>query len=259
MFGELDMFSSNLTDYLPLMIDEVSGLATPFLLPGEAPTRKYLASKLLDEARDKVLVSRHIRYLEMSAMREPSHVIAARRPIAAPGDLAGLKLTSTTPLTKGAVRLWEALGANYVPTAPGADLGAAFKSGQVDALIAPDLQYVTSGALARAAPYVVGVDDCPQIWQISINDALWKGLSEDEQAALLQAAKDSAAIYQAQSSARFRQETRRLLARTGRRFVQLDASALRARLVDTYPALVADGQLNPAVLAAANSAVAASP
>src|SRR5579872_5338884 len=43
MFDDLQAFAGNLDDYLPLMIDEVSGLETPFLLPGVAPARRYLA------------------------------------------------------------------------------------------------------------------------------------------------------------------------------------------------------------------------
>jgi TRAP-type C4-dicarboxylate transport system substrate-binding protein len=256
MFGDLEMFSSKLTDYLPLMIDEVSGVATPFLLDSVDATRAYIKTPLLDEGREKVLHSRRIRYLEMSAIRQPFDVIASRRQLASIDSLAGLRMTSTAPLTKSAVRIWAALGVTYVPPMTAPQTRAALAAGRVDAIIVPDLKTIANDRLERLAPYLVGVDDCPQVWQISINEILWGHLSADDQAALRKAADDSARLFENQAERDFQAQIAQLTSRTHTRFAWLDASAIRRRLLPTYQALVDEGALNPRVLATANAAVA---
>jgi TRAP-type C4-dicarboxylate transport system substrate-binding protein len=256
MFGDLKMFSGAVIDYLPLMIDEVSGLDTPFLIPGEDPARRYLRSPLLDEAREKVLHSRRIRFLEMTAIRSPFHLIAARRPISSAADLQGLRITFTKPLTKTAIRLWSALGAIYVPPMPTAELKAALKSGRIDAIIVSDVESLSRENLVTAAPNLIGVDDCPQIWQISINEPLWQSLTLDEQAALATAADGSARVFEREARRRFQKDIR-LVTSVGRAtFVQLDVAGIRQQLQPTYAALAAEGGVSPRVLQTANAAAA---
>jgi len=257
MFGDLNMFSSPLTNYLPLMIDEMSGLETPFLIPSVDATRKYLASPLLDEARAKVLDNRRVRYLEMTAIRRPFHVIASRRPLETIDDLAGLKLTTDRPMTKSAVRLWAALGVVYVPPMPAPRLKAALRSGQVDAVLLSDVDTVSRDGIEQAAPYLAGVDDCPRVWEISVNETLWRRLSPADQAVLHDAATESAGVFEKVADERFKRQLADLTARTHKPIVTLDADAARRRMLATYDALVAEGTLNPRVLKTANDIAAA--
>jgi TRAP-type C4-dicarboxylate transport system substrate-binding protein len=257
MFGELNMLSGNLTDYLPLMIDEMSGLATPFLIPGVGPARAYLASPLLDEAREKVLHSRRIRFLEMSAIRQPFDVIASRRPIGGAEALKGLRMTSITPMTKSAARLWQALGVVYVPPMSAAEMKTALGAGRLDAVIVPDVAIISRDGLGRLAPYLTGVDDCPKVWEISINEPLWGQLSAPDQAALRSVAEESAAIYEREARVATRDELHRLAGGGGGHFVQLEAQAIRLHLAATYRTLAGVGGLSPRVLETADSAAAA--
>jgi TRAP-type C4-dicarboxylate transport system substrate-binding protein len=255
MFGGLDLYSGNLADYLPLMIDEVSGLQTPFLVPGRKPADLYLASPLLGEARDKVLNSRHIRFLEMGAVREPFHIIAATRAIAGSGDLAGLRMTSEKPLSKDAAQLWRALGVTYVPMEL-SRFKEALASKKIDAVLYSDLAGANSDVLSLAS-HLVGVDDCPQIWQISINEKAWQGLTAEEKRALSDAATESVPIFETEAKRQFEARLAHITANGHIIYRSLVSETLRAGLGQPYRELVADGALNPKVLETTDRAVRA--
>ncbi len=254
MFDDLQAFAGSLDDYLPLMIDEVSGLETPFLLPGVGPARRYLASPLLDTARGKVLHSRHIRFLEMAALRTPFHVIASRRPIASAADLKGLRLTSNKPLTKTAVRVWQALGVTYVPPLS-STADRMLAGGKADAALFPDLEAIEKANVQAVAPHLIGVDDCPQIWQISLSESVWRKLDTAEQQASITAASRSAAVFERESARLFHERLARLRSRDGVSYVELDAAVLRSKVRSAYADLVADGGLSPTALQAADAAM----
>jgi TRAP-type C4-dicarboxylate transport system substrate-binding protein len=254
MFGDLSMFSGNLTDYLPLMIDEVSGLATPFLISGIGPTNRYIASPLLDEAREKVLHNRHIRFLEMTALRQPSHVIASKRTLKTAMDLVGLKFVSDRPLTKTAARIWKTLGATYVAFS-GLDMKTALASGQADAVMVADLDAIADNKLQSIAPYLVGIEDTPQIWQISINEAVWQRLDENEREALHAAAQKGARAYEKAAERHFRSLLATMVSTGPITYHDLDPGAARLKLGPDYELLTVEGGLSPKVLAEANAAV----
>jgi TRAP-type C4-dicarboxylate transport system substrate-binding protein len=257
MFGDLSLYSGNLIDYLPLMIDEMTGLQTPFLIPGITPASGYLASPLLDEAREKVLHSRHVRFLEMTAIRSPFHVIAAKREIATPADLVGLKLVSDRPLTKTAARVWRALGVQYIAPLD-VDIKTALESGQADAVLFTDLAAVTQ-AVAASAPHLAGVDDCPQLWQISINEAVWQHFDDSQRTAVQAAARQALQVYESRAAEQFRKQLATLTSHGHMTYHVLDANALRAKALPVYPQLVAEGGLSPRVLEAANAALTTEP
>ena len=258
MFGDLSLYSGNLIDYLPLMIDEMTGLQTPFLIPGITPASRYLASPLLDEAREKVLHSRHVRFLEMTAIRSPFHLIAAKREIATPADLVGLQLVSDRPLTKTAARVWQALGVQYIGPLK-VDVRTALESGQADAVLFTDLDAVVADGGASIAPHLAGVEDCPQLWQISINEGVWQHFDDSQRTAVQAAAGKALQVYESRTAEQFRKQLATLTARGHMTYHVLEASALRAKAFPVYPELVAEGGLSPRVLEAANAALTTEP
>lgn len=252
MFGDLDLYSGKLTDFLPLMIDEVSGLQTPFLVLEPKAARSYLASPLLDDARDKVLHSRHIRFLEMTAMDRPFHILAAKRAISGLGDLVGLRIASQTPMTKDAARIWRALGVTYLPMPPSA-FREALTAKKIDAVLYPNLDDARE-LTAGLAPNLLEIEDCPAIWQISINDAVWQKLSVGEKAAFASAATASAKIFEAEAERGFAVKIRQATEKGRMTYRALAPIPVRAKLGPSYRALVDDGALNPKVLETADKA-----
>ena len=67
------------------------------------------------------------------------------------------------------------------------NIQAALKSGDIDAALFPDLRSAMASGALKSARYVAGIDDCPQIWQISINQTAWNGLSAEQQKIFSQA------------------------------------------------------------------------
>jgi TRAP-type C4-dicarboxylate transport system substrate-binding protein len=108
MSGDLDLLSGDLRVFLPLMIDEVTGLDLLFMIPDNGAARRYLATAMFDEARGKVVDSRRIRFLELSAFRGPERMLASVRAVASIEDLRGMKLAIFRAPTKAGGELWEA-------------------------------------------------------------------------------------------------------------------------------------------------------
>lgn len=254
MFGDLELFSGDLVHYLPLMIDEVSGLTVPYLVTSDPAIRQYLASPLLDEARDKVLVSRHIRFLEMNAVRRPFHILASVRPVKTAGDLRGLRFSSSQPLQNNISRAWSALGASYQPLAL-ADMKAALKNHTIDAALFADLTTLAGSGVMAQAHYLTGVNDAPRIWQISINETAWQRLNADERKILSDAAGQSVAVLEKEAQRQFRRQIDLLTAKGHASYAELDATGTRRGLGALYDALVHEGALNPRVVETANQAM----
>jgi TRAP-type C4-dicarboxylate transport system substrate-binding protein len=253
MFGDLDIYAGNLVDYLPLMIDEVNGLTVPFLLSGRAGVDQYIASPLLNEARDKVLTSRRIIFLEMTALREPYHILVSGKPIRDASDLKGLNFASVQPVSKIAARVWAAAGAHYLPE-EASKMQAALKSGDIDAALFPDLRSAMASGALKSARYVAGIDDCPQIWQISINQTAWNGLSAEQQKIVSQAAQNSGHLFEQQDAERFRKDVGRLRAQ-GITYQFIPLPGVRDAVHSAYDSLESEGALNPRVVQTADSAM----
>jgi TRAP-type C4-dicarboxylate transport system substrate-binding protein len=183
------MFSGDLRYMLPVMIDEVTGLDLPFLIPNNAAAQRYLASSLLDEARQKVLDYRRIHFLSMNAFRGPERMMAATRPVNALIDLNGMKLAIFPGPTKAGVQLWSALGVTVVDV-DWADVPAALRQHQIDGVIAPDLSSLVAAGIPQLAPNIGPVRDHPQIWMLTICEADWQKLTPDQRAMLTKAEQD---------------------------------------------------------------------
>ena len=65
--GDLDMFSGNFEVFLPLLVDEISGLELPFMIPDNEIASRYMASPFMQDGRARDLTLRHIRFLELDA------------------------------------------------------------------------------------------------------------------------------------------------------------------------------------------------
>ena len=252
MFDDLDIYAGNLVDYLPLMIDEVNGLTVPFLLSGRTAVDQYLASSLLDEAREKVLSSRRIIFLEMTALREPYHFLVSRKPIRDASDLKGMNFASVQPLSKIAARVWSSAGAHYV--AGEVQIQDRLKSGTLDAALFPDLRSAMASGVLKSARYIAGIDDCPQIWQISVNQGAWNRLSADQQKIVSHAAQNSGRMFEQKIADQLRQDLARLrVQHVTYRLLQLPG--LRDAVHPAYDSLVSEGAINPRVVQTADDAM----
>ncbi len=254
MSGDLDLLSGDLRFYLPLMIDEISGLDLPFMVPNNVSARRYIASPLFNEGRDKVLNLRGVRFLAMEAFRGPHRMLASVRPIGGIGDLNGMKLAVFPGPTKSGIQLWSALGVTIVDL-PATEVAEALRQHRLDGVISPNLATLMKYGVPDAAPYIGPARDHPQVWQLSINEALWQKLDAAQQAALSKAAADAASTYNAAMSRQFDTEWASLAVRTDRKLM-LDAVAAHQRLDPSYDALISVGATTQRVKDTAGSVIA---
>ncbi len=254
MSGELDLFSGDLRFMLPVIIDEVTGLDLPFLLPGNAAARPYLASPLFSEGRDKVILYRHIRILETDAFRGPERMMAAARKVTSLDDLRGLRLAIFPGPTKAGVQLWRALGVSVVDTA-WSDARAALDHHQIDGVIAPDLGSLIAARIPRAAPFIGPSHDHPQIWQIAIFDGVWRKLDASQQAAFTKAAAEAATIYNRTAEDAMNRDLAAVHATKNAVPISIDPVLAHERLRADYAELISEGALSPRVRDTANAAI----
>ncbi len=250
MAGELDLFSSDFRSMVPIIIDEVTGLDLPFLVPSNEAAMKYVHSALMAEGFDKVLTARRIRYLTADGVRGPQRMLASTKPLNAVDDLRGLKLAVFPAPTKPGVQLWQWLGVTIVDIA-WADVKNAVTQHKIDAVIAPDLPSLIAAQIPSLAPYIGPSHDHPQFWQISIFDGSLQKLDAAQQEALRKAATEAAAIYTKASA----EAASAALEKLHPKPVVIDALVARDRLRAVYADLINSGATTPRVRDTATTAI----
>ena len=250
MAGELDLFSSDFRVMVPVIIDEVTGLDLPFLVPSNAAAMKYMHSALMAEGFDKVLTARRIRYLTADAVRGPERMLAATRPINSVDDLRGMKLAVFPAPTKPGVQLWQALGVTIVDIA-WPEVKAALSQHRIDGVIAADLPTLMTAQIPSVAPYIGPSHDHPQFWQISMFDGALQKLDASQQAALRTAAAEAASVYTSVSA----QAASAALEKLHPKPVVIDGLIARDRLRAVYAELLTAGATTPRVRDTATTAI----
>ena len=254
MSGELDLFSGDLRYMLPVIIDEVTGLDLPFLVPSNAAARNYLASPLFNEGREKVILYRHIRILETDAFRGPERMMAVTRKVTSLEDLRGLRLAVFPGPTKAGVQLWRALGVTVLDTA-WPDVRSALDRHLIDGVIAPDLGSLIAARIPRVAPFIGPSHDHPQIWQIAIFDGAWRKLDASQQAAVAKAAAEAASVYNHTAKEAMNRDLAAVHANKAAVPVSIDPLLAHERLRAGYAELISQGATSPRVRDTANAAI----
>jgi formylglycine-generating enzyme required for sulfatase activity len=252
--GELDLFSCNFEIFLPLLVDEVSGFELPFMVPGNDVARRYIASPFMEEGRARDLTLRHIRFLELDAYRGPSRVIASNVPITSLGALHGLRLAIFPAPSKPDMKVWQGLGASLVELDK-QEVALAFKQHKIDAVIMPGPADLASSEVLRTAPYIGPIQDRPQLWQISIHEAVWQKLTPAEQDIVAKAAEEAGAIYRQLQEKRFKALTDKLAHGRFGQGIAVDAQAAHRQLKPVYEGLIKIGGTTEKVRDSANQAL----
>jgi TRAP-type C4-dicarboxylate transport system substrate-binding protein len=251
MTGELDLVSGGLENFMPLIIDEVSGLTMPFLLPDPAATRAYLASPLMEEGREKVLRSRQIRFLVMDAARQPSRLILSLKPVRGAQDLTGMTVLVLPPPTNAGVRIWRKLGVTLAGAPGSGDL--ALVPGKLDAIVVAGLGDLPRKRLPAGVHYIGEIHDRPDLWTIAIREAVWQGWRPAVRDAVAAAAAEAGRTLTRQA-----EKDRAALLNQARdqgiEIGQVDTLAIHRGLEPLYASFIEYGDINPRVLQAAQAA-----
>jgi TRAP-type transport system periplasmic protein len=188
--GTLDMVITS-TGPLPNFVPETQVLDLPFLFRDYDHARGVLDGEIgqellatIDDAGFKALAWTENGF---------RHITNSQRPVRTPEDLAGMKIrTMENPIH---LRAFEALGAAPTPMSF-AELFTALQQGVVDAQENP-IVVISVSNFAEVQGYLslTGHLYSPAI--ILMSDALWSGLSEEEQGWVMEAAAASVEVTRA--------------------------------------------------------------
>jgi len=167
--------------------------------------------------------------------------LTSQRPIASPDDLDGMRMrVPNVPLF---VDVWSALGASPTPMAF-SEVFTSLQSGVIDGQENP-LALIRSANFNEVQNYVNQTEHVRSWIYLTIAESTWQSLSEDDQAAVMQAAA-SAQEYERGLLLDSLAEDRAHLEANGMEFVEVDGAAFQAAARDAVLANVSD-EIRPIV------------
>ncbi len=167
--------------------------------------------------------------------------LTSQRPIASPDDLDGMRMrVPNVPLF---VDVWSALGASPTPMAF-SEVFTSLQSGVIDGQENP-LALIRSANFNEVQNYVNQTEHVRSWIYLTIAESTWQGLSEDDQAAVMQAAA-AAQEYERGLLLESLAEDRAHLEANGMEFVEVDGAAFQAAARDAVLANVSD-EIRPIV------------
>ncbi|MDF1608878.1 TRAP transporter substrate-binding protein [Hoeflea sp. YIM 152468] len=167
--------------------------------------------------------------------------LTSNRPIKSPDDLNGLKMrVPNVPLF---VDVWKALGANPGPMAF-SEVFTSLQNGTIEAQENP-LALIRSASFNEVQKYVNMTDHVRSWIYLTIAESTWNKLSEDDQKAVMQAAK-ATQDYERELFNASLKDDREFLESKGMTFVEVDGSAFQTKAKDAVLANVND-EIKPVV------------
>ena len=184
--GSVDVFFSR-PDWFTSNVNDFQVMSWGFTFRDKAHLETFLNSDLfgglVQEAIDKMGV--HI----LGAVADQPRVLFTRKMVKTVDDIQGMKMR--VPGIKAYIKLWETLGA--VPTQIAwAEAFLALKTGVVEGAEA-DFSGAYSQRFHVAAPYILLTNHLFSAADLSINEAKWQSLSDDEKKWVQEAADEALA------------------------------------------------------------------
>lgn len=184
-FSRPDWFTSNVSDF--------QVMSWGFTFRNKEHLQKFLKSDLFDGMVQEAVDKMGVRIL--GAVADQPRVLFTRHKVTSVEDIQGLKMR--VPGIKAYIKLWETLGA--VPTQVAwAEAFLALKTGNVEGAEA-DFSGAYSQRFHIAAPYILLTDHVWSAADLSINEAKWESLSDEDKKAV-QAAADQALAWMSEEA-----------------------------------------------------------
>lgn len=163
--------------------------------------------------------------------------LTAKQEVQAPGDLAGLKIR--VPDSPVFVKSWQRLGAAPTPMAFG-EVFTALQQGVIDGQENP-LSLIYNSKFAEVVPYLVRTEHVMEPIAIVMNSPRFSELPEEQQAAILDAARGRAAAFVVEEVEKGEADFLQKLQEQGMTLVEPDKAAFRDKLQgfveEDFPAL----------------------
>ncbi|MFZ7092399.1 TRAP transporter substrate-binding protein [Primorskyibacter sp. 2E233] len=167
--------------------------------------------------------------------------LTSNRPIASPDDLNGLKMrVPNVPLF---IDVWKALGANPGPMAF-SEVFTSLQNGTIEAQENP-LALIRSASFNEVQSHVNMTEHVRSWIYLTIAESTWNKLSDDDKAAVMEAAARAQAYERELFNASIADD-RAYLESKGMTFVEVDGAAFQAKAKDAVLANVSD-EIKPIV------------
>ncbi|MSU90723.1 DctP family TRAP transporter solute-binding subunit [Rhodobacteraceae bacterium 2CG4] len=200
-------------------------LAVPYAYASIEHMDEVAGGEIGDRIEAQIIEKAQIRPIAFFA-RGPRE-LTSNRPIASPDDLAGLKMrVPNVPLF---VDVWSALGAQPTPMAF-SEVFTSLQNGTIDAQENP-LALIRSASFNEVQSHVNLTDHVRSWIYLTISEQTWGRLSEDDRAAVMEAAARAQA-YERELFNDSIEQDRAYLEEQGMTFVEVDGPAFAARAKD---------------------------
>ncbi len=181
---------------------------------------------------------------ERSFARGPYRVLCSTRPVKSLDDLQGLRLRlSGNAMSMNA---YAALGANPIQIA-WTETYLALKQGTVEAVTSP-ISLVYSMKFTEVAPYVAVVNEFPQYIGYVMNADKFKSLSAEQQKILVDCANEAGEYATKLTKESIDGQIELMKSEHGAVFNDIDTTPFKAKLMDHYLKLDAEGTYGKGVL-----------
>lgn len=214
-------------------------LAVPYAYRSLDHMDEVASGDIGDDIKAQIIERAQVRPIAYFA-RGPRN-LTSQRPIASPDDLDGMRMrVPNVPLF---VDVWSALGASPTPMAF-SEVFTSLQSGVIDGQENP-LALIRSANFNEVQNYVNQTEHVRSWIYLTIAESTWQDLSEDDQAAVMQAAA-AAQEYERGLLLDSLAEDRAHLEANGMEFVEVDGAAFQAAARDAVLANVSD-EIRPIV------------
>lgn len=206
-------------------------LAVPYAFKTIDDMDDFASGPIGDEIKQQIIEKVQIRPIAYFA--RGARDLTSNRPITTPAELAGLKMrVPNVPLF---VDVWKALGANPGPMAF-SEVFTSLQNGTIEAQENP-LALIRSASFYEVQSHVNLTDHVRSWIYLTIAESTWNKLSEDDQAAVMEAAA-RAQSYERELFEQSLADDRAFLEEKGMTFVEVDAAAFQAAAKDAVLANV---------------------
>jgi TRAP-type transport system periplasmic protein len=200
--------------------------------------QKFTESAAYEKLADELRTKNGIRILAAAATQP--RVMFANKPIAALGDINGIKMR--VPEIKVYVKLWETLGARPSRVA-WAEVFLALKSGVVDAAEGP-VSAAFAAKMHEVAKHVMRTDHIYSSSHITMNEKAYQELDPELQKLVTDCAKEAVAWARKQATEET-EDVLKKMAEAGATVHKIDAGPIRAKSEAAVAEMEKDGAWSP--------------
>ena len=227
-------------DVFETYVPEVYYQSMPYLFRNVEHFRSFLASDWFEQKVNAKFKKRGFMVAPQQALnweRGPFRVLVCKIPILSVDDLPKIKMRVFASETYR--KAWQTLGANTT-NIDWTELYLALKQNMVQAVTSP-INLVKAMKFTEVAPYIIRIDEFPQILSVLVNIKSYEKLTPFQKEALRKAYDEAGAYYRDLNYASSENDIVYMMENNGATFIRPSLPAWREKIKPFYKQLAEDG------------------